>query len=72
MERIVDVRGYSCPQPVIMTMSVIRGIAEGTVTILVDTDASKENVIRATGREGWNLDSIQKDGEDYRITISKP
>jgi tRNA 2-thiouridine synthesizing protein A len=71
MENIVDARGYSCPQPVIMTMAEINKINKGTISILVDTDTSKENVVRAAANKGWNVDGIDKDGEGYRITISK-
>lgn len=71
MENIVDARGYSCPQPVIMTMAEIKKTAKGTIKILVDTDTSKENVIRAAGSKGWNIDSIEKEGDGYQITISK-
>ncbi len=71
MENIVDARGYSCPQPVIMTMAEINKVAKGKVTILVDTDTSKENVVRAAGSKGWNIDGIEKEGDSYRITISK-
>ncbi len=71
MENIVDARGYSCPQPVLMAMAEIKKIAKGTIAILVDTDTAKENVARAAGSKGWNVNSIDKDGESYRITISK-
>ena len=71
MENIVDARGYSCPQPVLMTMAEINKIAKGTIAILVDTDTAKENVVRAAGSKGWKVNSIDKDGESYRITISK-
>ena len=71
MENIVDARGYSCPQPVIMTMAEINKINKGSISILVDTDTSKENVVRAAGNKGWTVDGIDKDGESYRIRISK-
>ncbi len=71
MEHIVDARGYSCPQPVIMTMAEIKKVAQGTIMVLVDTDTSKENVIRAAGSKGWKIDGIDKEGDGYRITISK-
>jgi tRNA 2-thiouridine synthesizing protein A len=71
MENIVDARGYSCPQPVIMTIAEINRINKGTISILVDTDTSKENVVRAAGSKDWTIDSIEKEEEGYRITISK-
>ena len=60
---------YACI--VIMTMAGINKLTKGTIAILVDTDTSKENVVRAAGNKGWNVDSIDKDAEGYRITISK-
>jgi len=54
-----------------MTMAGINKLTKGTIAILVDTDTSKENVVRAAGNKGWNVDSIDKDAEGYRITISK-
>ncbi len=71
MENVVDARGYSCPQPVLMTMAEINKTTKGTIAILVDTDTSKENVVRAAKSKGWDVDTIDRDGEDYRIRISK-
>ncbi len=68
---IVDARGYSCPQPVIMTMAVLNKKTGGTVTILVDTDTAKENVTRAANNKGWNVDSIEENEDGYRLVISK-
>ena len=71
MENIVDARGYSCPQPVLMTIAEINKINKGTIAILVDTDTAKENVVRAAGSKDWNVNSIEKDVEGYKIIISK-
>lgn len=71
MSSIVDTRGLSCPQPVIMTMKEIdKGGATGLV-VLVDTDTAKENVSRAALSRGWEVAEIQRDDEGYRITIRK-
>ena len=52
MNNIVDARGLSCPQPVIVTMNEIKKVNKGEITIMVDTDTSKENVSRAAKKQG--------------------
>ncbi|HYA12629.1 MAG TPA: sulfurtransferase TusA family protein [Thermodesulfovibrionales bacterium] len=71
MSKIVDVRGLSCPQPVMMTLNEISKINKGELVILVDTDTSKENVTRAARTQGWQVSDIQPEGIGYRITITK-
>jgi TusA-related sulfurtransferase len=71
MSETVDARGLSCPQPVIMAMDTIKTMDRGEIVILVDTDASKENVIRAAGSKGWQLKEVHPEGTEYRITIKK-
>jgi len=44
MSKVVDARGLSCPEPVVLTMKAVKDNDE--VEILVDTNVSKENVRR--------------------------
>lgn len=67
----VDARGLSCPQPVLMTMDTIKAVSRGEIIILVDTDTSKENVIRAAGSKGWRVTRVNPEGVEYQITIEK-
>jgi len=69
MNTIVDARGLSCPQPVLMTMDQIKKASQGEIEILVDTDTSKENVTRAAESKGWEVKGVREEGEGYRITI---
>ena len=71
MSAVVDARGLSCPQPVIMTLDEIKKTAKGEIDILVDTDTSKENVSRAAESQKWRIQEIQEEGEGYRIKIKK-
>jgi len=71
MSNIVDARGLSCPQPVLLTMEKIKKVKKGEVAILVDTDTSKENVSRAATSQGWRVKGVKSDGTGYRITIAK-
>ena len=71
MNTIVDARGLSCPQPVIMTMDEIKKVGKGEIAIIVDTDTSRENVSRAATSKGWQVKSVEPEGTGYRITIAK-
>ena len=71
MNTIVDTRGLSCPQPVLMTMEEIKKVTRGQIEILVDTGTSRENVIRAAEGNGWHVKDVQREGEGFRITISR-
>jgi tRNA 2-thiouridine synthesizing protein A len=71
MTTTVDARGFSCPQPVLMTLDAIKKADTGEIVILVDTDTSKENVSRAARSQGWQVKDVLEEGGGYRVTISK-
>jgi tRNA 2-thiouridine synthesizing protein A len=71
MATTVDARGFSCPQPVLMTLDEIKKADEAEIVILVDTDTSKENVSRAARSQGWQINDVIEEGGGYRVTISK-
>jgi TusA-related sulfurtransferase len=71
MSTIVDARGLSCPQPVLLTLNEIKKVNKGEIVILVDTDTSKENVSRAATTQGWQIKNAESEGTGYRITLSK-
>jgi len=71
MSKIVDARGLSCPQPVLLALNEIKKTDKGEIVILVDTDTSKENVSRAATTQGWQVKNAEPEGTGYRITLSK-
>jgi TusA-related sulfurtransferase len=71
MADIIDARGLSCPQPVMMTLKGIKSSAVKDIQILVDTDTSKENVYRAATSQGWQVTQIQEEDSAFRISIRK-
>jgi tRNA 2-thiouridine synthesizing protein A len=71
MSAVVDARGLSCPQPVLMTLGEIKKLGKGEIAVLVDTDTSKENVSRAAESQGWRVLEIRQEGEGYRLDIKK-
>ncbi len=71
MSKTIDARGLSCPQPVLMTLDEIKAGTSTEMTVLVDSDASKENVSRAAAGKGWTVAGISENGGVYSITIKK-
>jgi TusA-related sulfurtransferase len=69
MSELVDARGLSCPQPVLDTLAKIEAMGSGELEVLVDTEASKENVARAAQDKGWKVDSISEEGGEYRLKL---
>ncbi|MBI9089108.1 MAG: sulfurtransferase TusA family protein [Desulfobacterium sp.] len=69
MSTTIDARGLSCPQPVLMTMDEIKKGKESEIIVMVDSEASKENVSRAATSQGCGVGNISQDGDEYRITI---
>jgi tRNA 2-thiouridine synthesizing protein A len=69
MTKKVDARGFSCPQPVIMTR---RAIQEGQfpIEVLVETVTSRENVRRASEKLGCQV-KVEEMGEEFKLTITK-
>jgi tRNA 2-thiouridine synthesizing protein A len=71
MAETIDARGLSCPQPVLMTLEKIAQLGSGELEVLVDTEASKENVSRAAQGKGWQVGNISEEGGEYRISLAK-
>jgi len=66
----IDVRGLTCPQPVIETDKVLRELKKGTVVTIVDNAAARDNVKRLAEGTGCTV-SIEKKGDDYYLTITR-
>lgn len=70
MAHIIDARGLSCPQPVILTSKKIKELGKGVFEVLVDTDTSKENVSRLAQKSGWYVE-VNRVDKDYRLVLKK-
>ena len=63
----VDARGYSCPEPVIMTQNAV---AKGLpVTILVDSMTPVKNISRFAGNKGLKKTYKETADGDFEITL---
>ncbi len=71
MSKVVDARGFSCPQPVLMTMNEMKKGDKRELVVIVDTETARENVTRAAAGQGWTLKNAEHEGEEFRLTIVK-
>jgi TusA-related sulfurtransferase len=69
--KTVDARGLSCPQPVLLAHRAIKGLTEGVVEVLVDSDTSRENVSRCAQTAGWTVSVQDAPGGEYRLVLRK-
>lgn len=66
---IVDARGRSCPEPVIMAKRELQSNPAG-IEILLDTHVAVENVSRLAGSMGYQVSVADEQG-DFHLTIKK-
>lgn len=70
MGKIVDARGLTCPQPVILTK---RAMDEGNIdelTTIVDNSAALENVSKLGKSQGYNV-NVEEQDQNYYIHMNK-
>jgi len=68
---LVDARGLSCPQPVILSRDAVKKLESGgSVEVLVDTVTSRDNVRRAVENMGCSVE-IQEEGDEFRVVVKK-
>ncbi|MDR1296440.1 MAG: sulfurtransferase TusA family protein [Deltaproteobacteria bacterium] len=51
MSLVIDAQGYSCPQPLMMTMEALAK-EKGPLTVLVDGENARESIGRAAKKSG--------------------
>jgi len=71
VKEIVDARGLSCPQPVLMVMDMFKKMEKGEILVMTDTQASKENVSRAAESKGWTVSNVQELNQEFHLTLTK-
>jgi tRNA 2-thiouridine synthesizing protein A len=67
----VDVRGFSCPIPVVRTKAAMDESPGEPVTVLVETAVSKENVSRLARSRGYAV-SAQEVEDGFELSLTPP
>ena len=68
---MVDVRGLSCPIPVLKVQEEIKKNNPETLEVLLDNDTAKGNVARLAHKLGYEVEVMELEDEEYRLTLKK-
>ncbi len=66
----LDLRGLSCPQPVLETKNAIENASFDALEVLIDTKTSLENIKRLLSTR-QDLKYTVEEGEDFKVSISR-
>jgi len=69
MDNAIDVRGLSCPEPVIEVKKALSQATSGEFTVLVSSPVARDNVKRTATGMGWKVE-VAPEGEDFKLTIT--
>ena len=67
----VDVRGLSCPIPVVKTRKAIEENPNTAITVLAESAVSKENVYRLAQSKGYSI-QVEEVEDGFQLNISPP
>lgn len=67
--KIIDARGLSCPEPVVLLRSAMLS-GEQSYQIIVDNHASRENTTRYAQHQGYQVAQEEQDGQ-WTLTFTK-
>ena len=66
---MLDARGLSCPEPVVMIRKAMMS-KEAEYVIIVDNPTAKENVTRYAEHQGYKV-TVSEANDEYTLTITK-
>jgi len=67
----VDVRGFSCPIPVVRAQKAIKENPNEILTVVTETGVTKENVSRLAQSKGYTV-KVEEVGDDFYIQLIPP
>ena len=62
----IDARGLACPAPVLLTKAAAEKSDIGSIKIVVDNEASRQNVCRFLESRNFET-SVESEGEDFHV-----
>lgn len=71
MNEVIDTRGLSCPQPVLLVMGKMKELASGEIEVIVDNEVSRENVGRAARSQGWEVQEEERADDEVRLILKR-
>ncbi|HEX3011263.1 MAG TPA: sulfurtransferase-like selenium metabolism protein YedF [Syntrophomonadaceae bacterium] len=70
MGKIIDARGLTCPQPVILTKRAMDQGESDDLTTIVDNNAALENVSKLGKSQGYDV-NVEEQDQTYYIRMNK-
>ena len=67
---MIDARGLSCPEPVILLRGEMQKHPADHYEISVDNRVSVENISRLAAKEGFTTD-VRQDGDVFTLRLQK-
>lgn len=69
-KKVVDCRGYSCPEPVIMARNAMLEEGKGCIQVKVSTAVARDNVTRAAKGLGWTVNT-EEAGDYFLLDLKR-
>ncbi|MCD5383386.1 sulfurtransferase TusA family protein [candidate division WOR-3 bacterium] len=67
----IDVRGFSCPIPVVKTNKAIDASPNEPITVLVESSVSKENISRLAQSKGYSI-KVEEVENGFHLLLRPP
>ncbi|MBW1829428.1 MAG: sulfurtransferase-like selenium metabolism protein YedF, partial [Deltaproteobacteria bacterium] len=67
MPKEIDARGLACPAPVLQAKGAIDKESPDSITVLVNNEAAKQNVIRFLESQNYGV-SVEQVGADFHVS----
>ena len=61
MEKKIDLRGYSCPIPLLKTRDALTTC--DALTVLIDEPAARENILKYAASQNFKAECVEGSGE---------
>jgi len=69
--KTIDLRGRACPAPVVETRRIMDGRDTDEITVILDNDASCDNVTRMARNEGWEVQVDDRGMGEFIVTLRR-
>ncbi len=66
---VIDARGLSCPEPVLLTQDALRASGGAGFAVMVSSATARDNVERALQAAGRKFSIAESDG-DWRFEVA--
>jgi selenium metabolism protein YedF len=70
MEKVINAKGLTCPQPVILTKDALS--TQDRITVIVDNEPALQNIRRLATKMGCRIQAEKKEDGTFHIRISRP